>query len=60
MKFLRLTMHDGTIKYLNANTIRSFESKTFNDGKTYTMIELQLGTWLVKETPEELMAMIGG
>ena len=52
--FIKLTKPDGKTKYYNVEYIRSI----YKEENNYTVIELQYGTDIVKEHPEEIMDMI--
>ena len=54
--FIRLTTDDNNIIFLNVNEIKNFYRKDFN-GTGFTVLNLQYGTMLVKETTEEIYAM---
>ena len=54
--FIGLTTYDDKrIKYYNTEYIRAFKKD-----KHYTILELQYGTDLVTERPEEIMEMLEG
>lgn len=54
--FLKLTKTDNTMKIYNTEYIRSI----YKNENQNTVIELQYGTDLVKERPEEIMEMVKG
>ena len=56
--FLELTLPDNKKMYVNENEIRKFAICNHNPNLTY--IDLQYGTLLVKQRPEEMMEMLKG
>lgn len=54
--FLKLTTNENKSVYINSNEIRKFELNTNNQ----TVLDLQYGTMLVKQRPEEIMEMLKG
>lgn len=56
--FLKLITHENKTIYLNVNEIKKFE-KCEHDSNL-TAIDLQYGTTLVKQRPEEIMEMLKG
>ena len=55
--FIELTTYNDKTKYYNTEYIRTFRK---DDNKDYTVLELQYGTDLVIERPEEIMEMLKG
>lgn len=57
--FIGLTTYNDKTKtkYYNTEYIRTFRK---DDNKDYTILELQYGTDLVIERPEEIMEMLKG
>lgn len=55
--FIGLTTYNDKTKYYNTEYIRTFRK---DDNKDYTVLELQYGTDLVIERPEEIMEMLKG
>ena len=53
--FIRLTTKNKDIVYYNTEYIRCFHRKN-----EYTVLDLQYGTQLVEETPEEIIVMLKG
>lgn len=54
--FLELTTNEDKTIYLNENEIRKFEKCVHNPN--FTTIDMQYGTLLVKERPEEIMEVL--
>jgi len=56
--FLKLTNTNGETVWYNFDRVRKFHSEQFPHGKIATVLDLDYGTAVVLETPEEIASML--